>query len=144
MDQDKAIKLRNFYREIPERQLLDMLSEDELDFEDDVYALLVAEAKRRGLGDKLNEIKIDKGHRAADEEQSTYEFVNIYTTPMMGEITIIRSLLDGENIPFYIKGENFGTLYGPADGLSSVDVMVRQDFAEDARELLKDFITPPK
>jgi len=77
-----------------------------------------------------------------NKSQSAYKFVKIFTTPKMGEIAIIKSILDGEKIPYYIKGENFGTLYGPADGLSSADIMVREDYAVDAKELLKDFISP--
>ena len=150
MDREKEIKLRNFYKEISEQQLLGFLSEDEKEFEEGAYILLVEEAKRRGLEDKLNEIKINKEQkiaeekRIAEERKSNYKFLKVFTTPRMGEIAIIRSILDSEKIPYYIKGENFAYLYGPADGLSSVDVMVRENYAEDAKELLKDFINPPK
>jgi hypothetical protein len=77
-----------------------------------------------------------------DKEPSEYKLVRIFSTPKQGEIALIKSLLDGENIPYYIKGENFGIIYGPADGLSTMDLMVREDRAEDATELLKDFIKP--
>jgi len=79
-----------------------------------------------------------------NKEQSKDKFVKVYSTPTQGEIAIIKSILDAHNIPYYIKGENFGTLYGPADGLSSMDIMVREDNFEDAKELLKEFITPPQ
>ena len=144
MDKGKEIELRKFYKEIPEQQLLDMLSEDEKNFEEEAYVLLVEEAKRRGLGDKLNEIKVNKEESIINKNQPVYKFIKIFTTPKMGEIAIIKSILDGEKIPYNIKGENFSTLYGPADGLTSVDVMVREDYAEDVKELLKDFINPPK
>ncbi len=142
MDKEKEIKLRNFYKEISEQQLLDMLSEDEKGFEDGAYALLVEEAKQRGLEDKLSEIKINKEIIIVNKNQPQYKFVKIFTTPKMGEIAIIRSLLDNEEIPYNIKGQNFGILYAPADGLTSVDVMVREDYAEDSKVLLKDFISP--
>jgi hypothetical protein len=150
VDKEKELKLRNFYKEMPEQQLLDFLSEDEKEFEEGAYTLLVEEAKRRGLGGKLNEIKINKEKRIveekriAEERKSNYKFIRVFTTPKIGEIVIIKSLLDSDKIPYYIKGENFGTLYGPADGLSSADVMVREDYAEHANKLLKDFINPPK
>lgn len=76
------------------------------------------------------------------EENEEYGFVRIYVTPKMGEVAFIKSLLDSQNIPYHIKGENFGTLCGPADGLSSVDVMIREDRYMDAKALLKDFISP--
>lgn len=144
MDKEKEIKLKNFYREIPEQQLLDFLSEDEKGFEEGVYKLLVEEAKKRGIEDKLDEIKINNEQKIAEEIKSNYKFLNIFTTPKAQDICIIRSILDSQKIPYFIKGENFGTLYGPADGLTSVDVMVREDYAEDAKELLKDIIDRSK
>ena len=116
MDKEKELKLRNFYKEMPEQQLLDFLSEDEKEFEEGAYTLLVEEAKRRGLGGKLNEIKINKEKRIveekriAEERNSNYKFIRVFTTPKIGEIVIIKSLLDSDKIPYYIKGENFGTL----------------------------------
>jgi len=77
------------------------------------------------------------------KNQPGYKFITIFTGPRMGEIAIIKSILDSEKIPYNIKGENFSTLYG-SDGLSPVDVMVREDYAEEVKELLKDFINPPK
>ena len=144
MDQESKIKLINLYKEMPEQQLLDLLSENENDFDDGVYVLLIEEAKRRGLEDKLNEIKVNKEEIIVTDNESNYKFIKVFTTPNVGEVAIIRSILDGEKISYYLKGENFGTVYGPADGLSSVDVMIREDYVEDAKDLLSDFINPPK
>jgi hypothetical protein len=144
MEKEKEIRLRKYYKEIAEQPLLDMLAEDEKKFEDGIYALLVEEARRRGLGDKLNKIKVNKKESIINNNQPIYKFIKVFTTPKMGEIAIIKSILDGEKIPYNIKGENFSTLYGPADGLTSADVMVREDYAEDVKELLKYFINPPK
>jgi hypothetical protein len=79
---------------------------------------------------------------AEDKLPPEYKFIKVYTTAKQGEIALIKSILDGNNIPYYIKGENFSTLYGPADGLSLMDIMIRQDHLEDAKELLKEFIRP--
>ena len=40
--------------------------------------------------------------------QSEHEFIKIYLTPKLGEVSLIKSILDSEKIPYYIKGENFG------------------------------------
>jgi hypothetical protein len=77
-----------------------------------------------------------------NKNQSEYKFVKVYSSPKQGEIALIKSLLDGNKIPYYIKGENFGTLCGPADGLSTMDIMIKEDYSEDAKKLLKDFINP--
>ncbi len=88
-------------------------------------------------------IKCDCGYVInLNKNQSEYKFVRVYSTPKQGEIALIKSILDGQEIPYYIKGENFGTLYGPADGLSLMDIMIREDYSGDVEELLKDFISP--
>jgi len=76
------------------------------------------------------------------KNKSDYKFVEIYSTPNQGEIAIIKSILDSQGISYYIKGENFGILYGPANGLSSMGVMVRDERLEEAKGLLKEFIKP--
>lgn len=73
-----------------------------------------------------------------------YKFFKVHSTPKQSEISLIKSLLDNQGIEYYIKGEHFGTLYGPADGLSSMDIMIREDFLQEAKDLLKDFINPKK
>lgn len=73
-----------------------------------------------------------------------YKFKKVFSTPKLAEIIVIKSILETQNIPYHIKGENFATLYGAADGLSSMDILVREDFFSEANELLKDFINPPK
>lgn len=78
----------------------------------------------------------------AERDPRDYKFIKVHSTPKMGEIAVIKSLLDAQNIPYEIKGEHFAALYGAADGLSSMDVMVREDYFEDAEELLKEFISP--
>jgi len=142
MNPEEIQRLKRLYQEMPEQQLIDMLSEDESDFQEGVYLLLVGEAKRRGLDDKLDEIKRMKEEKKAERSQKEYKFINVYTSPKLAEIAVIKSILDAQNIPYHIKGENFGTLYGPADGLSSMDILIREDYSEDAKELLKDFLTP--
>jgi hypothetical protein len=77
-----------------------------------------------------------------NKDQSKYKFIKIFSTPKPGEIALIKSVLDSQKIPYYIKGENFGTIYGAADGLSSMDIMIREDYSQDARELLNNFINP--
>lgn len=142
MNLDERQRLKKLYEEMPEQQLIDMLSEDESDFEEGAYLLLTEEAKRRGLEDKLSEIRKMKEEKEAERNQKEYKFIKVHSTPKAGEIAVIKSILDAQNIPYQIKGEHFGTLYGAADGLSSMDIMVREDYSEDAKELLKGFISP--
>ena len=88
-------------------------------------------------------LKCDCGYLInPNKNQFKYNFIEVYSTPKQGEIALIKSILNSSKIPYYIKGENFGTLYGPADGLSTMDIMVSEDYSEDTKELLKDFIKP--
>jgi hypothetical protein len=144
MENNKLFRLRELYKDMPEQQLIDMLSEDEKGFDEGVYSLLVEEAKRRGLEDKLSKIIKTKEEQKVERNRPEYKFIKVFSTPKLSEITVIKSILEVQNIPYHIKGENFGTLYGPADGLSSMDILVREDFSSEACELLKDFINPPK
>jgi hypothetical protein len=80
----------------------------------------------------------------AQEKQPSQDFIRVFSTPQPGEIALIKSLLEAEGIPYFVKGEHFGTLYGPADGMSSIDVMVHRDYVQEAAVLLKDFISPSK
>jgi hypothetical protein len=76
------------------------------------------------------------------KQDSNHAFIKVYSTPNSGQIVVIKSLLEAEKISYYIKGEHFARLYGAADGLTTMDVMVREDDFADAKELLKDFIEP--
>ncbi|MFH0763199.1 MAG: DUF2007 domain-containing protein [Candidatus Omnitrophota bacterium] len=72
------------------------------------------------------------------------EFVRVHSVSRPDDLALIKSILQSRGIEYFIKGENFGTLYGPADGLSLMDVMVREGRLDEAKELLKGFINPPQ
>jgi len=75
-----------------------------------------------------------------EAQQPEDSVVKVYATPRQDEIALIKSILDAEDIPYFIKGEHFGTMYGPAHFLSSMEVLVPRDRLEDAEELLRDLI----
>jgi len=77
------------------------------------------------------------------QEQSGYKFIKVYSTNNQGELALIKSILDGQKIKYFVKGENFSSIYGAANGLTSMDIMVREDIFTEANELLKGFINPP-
>jgi len=60
------------------------------------------------------------------------ELLKTYNT---GDIAFIKSILDGENINYRIKGENFN-MVGPL--VQPVTFYVQEDQIEDAIELLSD------
>ena len=53
------------------------------------------------------------------------------------EAHIIKGRLESEGIPVLLRYESAGLIYGiTVDGLGQVNVMVPQDLAEDAKEIL--------
>ena len=67
------------------------------------------------------------------------DFVRIYSTSKSDQVALIKSLLDGNGIEYYITNENTRALYGPFD---LMDVMVKKDQTQETEELLKDLIFP--
>ncbi len=66
------------------------------------------------------------------------DFVAI--TTVQGEVraNIIKSHLEAEGIPVYLKYEGVGRIYGIlADGMGEVQIMVPADCAEEARQIIE-------
>ena len=66
------------------------------------------------------------------------EFVNykqVLATHNAADISFIKSILDGEKIDYFFKGELFNQLEAP---VQPAILMVRQDQAETVNDLLKD------
>lgn len=54
----------------------------------------------------------------------------------MGELVLMKSLLDGNNIPYFVQNEHFGSLYG---GITCV-VMVHESDLDRARTLVGEIL----
>ncbi len=72
---------------------------------------------------KVNEAVVDNGF---------VEYELIYSTFNPGEVAFIKSLLDSENITYFISGENL--LYVPL--FEPARVLIKKDQAMKAREIL--------
>ncbi|SHK17219.1 putative signal transducing protein [Desulforamulus aeronauticus] len=69
-----------------------------------------------------------------------YEFIDyelIYSTFNPGEVALIKSLLESENITYFISGENL--LYVPL--FEPAKVLIKKDQAMKAREILSAMAT---
>jgi len=74
-------------------------------------------------------------HRDSDEDNKEFNYVKILKTFSQVDIAMIKSLLDG-NIDYYFQGENFLSL---RPLLEPAILMVNENDAEEAKEVLKDF-----
>jgi len=69
---------------------------------------------------------------------SKSDFVVVST--VQGELVanVIKSHLESEGIPAFLKRESAGIIYGlTVDGLGQVSVMVPREFAEDAKRIIE-------
>lgn len=68
--------------------------------------------------------------------------IELYSPQDPTELSIIKSVLNVEGINYYVRNDNFGSLWaGPViDLYNKKMIFVQDDQHELARELLKDFI----
>lgn len=74
------------------------------------------------------------------------DFIPVATPHSEAELAVMVSMLEAHGIPHYVQNRGFGGLY-PGIGLSLLNdrpIMVREDYAAQARELLAVFDTPPQ
>jgi len=67
-------------------------------------------------------------------------FVRVFSTFAQTDIINAKMALENAEIEYYTKNETFASLYPGADGLATVDFMVDEKDAEEARTALKDLI----
>ncbi len=77
-------------------------------------------------------------NKKSEEEMDYIDYEFLLSSYKPGDIAIMKSILECENINYFIQGELFSKAY--AGGLQSVRFMVDESKIELARELLKDFI----
>ena len=72
--------------------------------------------------------------------------IKLYSPRDAIELALIESILEGENIPYFIHNDHFGSLeVGPQiDIFNKKTIMVNQEYEERARELLHDFLETKK
>ncbi len=71
-----------------------------------------------------------------DELDSDDAFVSLFSTYNLADIAVIKSILDDNDIEYFIQGENTAYIRGYMD--PSI-LKVRKDQADTVKELLKDF-----
>ncbi len=64
------------------------------------------------------------------------EFVELFSCMNVGDIVVIKSVLDDAEVDYYVAGENFAIL-DPL--IQPARFFIAQDRIDDVKELLKDF-----
>jgi Putative prokaryotic signal transducing protein len=71
----------------------------------------------------------------AEEEPKFVDLVEILSTADAGQISLIKSILEAEEIPYLAQGENFNLGRNIA-----VRFLVPRDYLAQSREILADFL----
>ncbi len=68
--------------------------------------------------------------------------IKVYTPYDEMELAMIRSILDGESIPYFVHNDRFGSMkVGPhIPLLNAKTIMVQEGYEDRARELIDDFL----
>jgi hypothetical protein len=74
------------------------------------------------------------------------EMIKLYSPRDAIELALIESILKGEDIPYFIHNDHFGSLeVGPQiDIFNKKTIMVNEKYEEKAREVLHDFLETTK
>ena len=81
---------------------------------------------------------VDKLPKEEDEPTPEYvDFKEIMTSFDMGDIVIIKTILDANRIKYIIQNEDIGSSYGAA---LPARIWISEDQTREAKELLKDFL----
>jgi hypothetical protein len=72
---------------------------------------------------------------AAEEQPEFVALVEVLSTADAGQIPLIKSILEGEEIPYLAQGENFNLARN-----IPVRFLVPREFLEDAKDVLADFL----
>jgi len=96
---------------------------------------LVASLPEENLGENG---KINQEENINDEEtvNDDFTFIRVLSTYNLGDIAVLKSILDEQGIEYFIQGENTAYIRGYMD--PSI-LMVREDQVQTVKELLKDF-----
>ncbi|HEY9164903.1 MAG TPA: DUF2007 domain-containing protein [Candidatus Kryptonia bacterium] len=67
-------------------------------------------------------------------------FVRVYYTFVPANIMLAKMILDREGIEYFTRGETWAGVYPGADGMATVDFLVKDEDVSDAKKVLKDLI----
>ena len=66
----------------------------------------------------------------------------LYIPSDESELVFIKSVLEADEVPFYVQNDNFGSLYSGAyiNYFNAKTVMVPEEYYEDAKEIIQSVI----
>jgi hypothetical protein len=133
-------ELRKIYQELPEEKLIEMVLEDEKEYKRqpyEAYELLLEEAKKRGLEDKINQRR-QAGINREDIRHEDSELVVIKRFRYRGDAGLAQGLLTDRGIESIVSADDVGGLRPEiAFGRGAVHLLVKKSDLERAKEALR-------
>ena len=85
---------------------------------------------------RCNDCDVELVAKAPVEAKSEFvDLVEVLSTGDAGQIAIIKSILEAEDIPYLAQGENFALARNIA-----IRFLVPREYLDDAKEVLLDFL----
>jgi len=136
MDTIEIQELLKKYRSLVDEEILELAAEGRDEFQDGVYDLILEEIKKRGLEEKLDELKRREETPAVPEE-SGEELVTVGEFAQGIESHIVKSKLESEGIEVFLANEFMVSgSWVNADIFGKIKLQVRSSDLEKAREIL--------
>jgi hypothetical protein len=143
MDSKERLRLQKLYAGMPEKQLVQMLLEGEKDFQKEAYSLLLQEASRRRISDKVEKIRrvFKRRENVSQEQEEAKDFVPLFETNDYIEMIFLRSILGGSGITCVVENESSRHLLRKISRIRSKPYIlnVEAEKLEQAKEILEDF-----
>jgi len=141
MDENEIIILRKKYSELSDEALMDMIRAGRDDYQPGVYDLLLTEAGKRGLENKMHGLQVAPQEKQTDpascqgqgdEKDAFVEFTELTQIKNDSDVAFLESLLGQTDIAYYISGRDDFKM-------EIKTLMVESSRLTEAKELLKDF-----
>jgi hypothetical protein len=137
MDMAERMKLKERYAAMPDEGLIELLLVDKEEYNPEAYELLCAEADKRGLQEKIEELKKTNKEpvevEISPEEIKCAEYVPIMIVTDPYDMDSLEKILTRNDIPY-----TFDTMSLAGNNFPS-SLTVEKSRVSDAIRLLKDF-----
>ena len=86
---------------------------------------------------KCTDCAVDLVEELPEEPEGKYtEFEVVFTTTLIDQILLVKSLLEAEQIPYFVQNEYIASIYARMP----VRFMVSKQYADRVKEILKDIL----
>ena len=138
MNQDQRMRLEQEYARYSDESLLDVAELGRDDFQEGVFDIVLAEVKKRGLEEQLEE-RLEILERKQEIEEDGLDLVVLKRFSFMHEAELAKIVLEENDIEAILLPDDYGTAPSSvAFGAGGAKLLVLEDDLEMAEELLKD------